>query len=857
CNLSIERVTISGQAFDNLDNARVKIDFFDAEISPTCVPPELRPTITQIGLDQFSLPSVSLKVDYHIPTARATALVLASVSEVAEVSVAADFDYVSVRAPRAYRDTQIIALLSNASVEIHNRGGWQAVSQFVPSAFSNPATAAPAVENILRSAISELNRESMSFDSGDLSVLQLAFISSVTAAWTDFLRNPDQIVLETNIAPDRPVFLNFLEYEDSPSSILRDLNPTMRTIRAPATAIINDNRISQLLSGEWRELRADERLAIGLALARGNGIPRNRALASEILVDIALNGDADAASALAETLETVDPEAAYRWSLVAGAAGVDGTASRLDRLEGNLPIHTVLQLQQQAVADATEPVDLPTSIVGVRMRARGHLTGLGLARNYRAAHIWASLGAALGDPASISIGEELEKILIGGTDARARAAIDELIQSSNETALQLWSDMVPNWNTQSPANVSEAVKQDEAAVDVPDEREAPVSSLIADEELQRCEQLLAEQLPDEYQVGGSCEVNSGILLREVAQASRLLGVPVDHIAEDPVVEADTARSSDEPETVAVAPEPEEVVRLADPAPVDQSAALDAAEVAALDAAENAAQLAVEAAALDALNTQLRDELENSAAQLSERDREIALLSEQTSALRNRLASLQAMLVETETRDQDASVQLEVLGAELNTALARLALSEARRQDLEAAQAEVLQRQAERDRLSPSDAAVLGQARDDFLTRLDGILADRSNVSILDGRLVFSSGALFQSGSTGLSETGRSLVAEIMRQFEPVADGIPPDVDWIIRIDGHTDDIPISSGAFADNWELSQARALSVVRFLIDDLGFAPERLAAVGFGEFRPLNPEATASARAQNRRIELRLTTR
>ena len=83
------------------------------------------------------------------------------------------------------------------------------------------------------------------------------------------------------------------------------------------------------------------------------------------------------------------------------------------------------------------------------------------------------------------------------------------------------------------------------------------------------------------------------------------------------------------------------------------------------------------------------------------------------------------------------------------------------------------------------------------------------------------------------------------------------MDWIIRIDGHTDDIPISGGSFADNWELSQARALSVVRFLTDERAVPPHRLAAVGFGEFRPVNPDSTAEARAQNRRIELLLTTR
>jgi chemotaxis protein MotB len=95
-------------------------------------------------------------------------------------------------------------------------------------------------------------------------------------------------------------------------------------------------------------------------------------------------------------------------------------------------------------------------------------------------------------------------------------------------------------------------------------------------------------------------------------------------------------------------------------------------------------------------------------------------------------------------------------------------------------------------------------------------------------------------------------------LKDVAVQIPPDIDWIIRVDGHTDNVPLSgNGAFADNWELSQARALSVVRYMQDDLGFPPERMAATGFGEWRPVIADDSDAARAQNRRIELKLTER
>ncbi|MEO1689124.1 MAG: OmpA family protein, partial [Pseudomonadota bacterium] len=100
--------------------------------------------------------------------------------------------------------------------------------------------------------------------------------------------------------------------------------------------------------------------------------------------------------------------------------------------------------------------------------------------------------------------------------------------------------------------------------------------------------------------------------------------------------------------------------------------------------------------------------------------------------------------------------------------------------------------------------------------------------------------------------------EFAALFDRVKDALPEDLSWILRVDGHTDDVPIGPGGrFADNWQLSQARAVSVVRYLAEEKGFAPDRLAANGFGEFQPVDPADTPEARARNRRIELKLTER
>jgi len=131
------------------------------------------------------------------------------------------------------------------------------------------------------------------------------------------------------------------------------------------------------------------------------------------------------------------------------------------------------------------------------------------------------------------------------------------------------------------------------------------------------------------------------------------------------------------------------------------------------------------------------------------------------------------------------------------------------------------------------------------------------VQIVGDRFVFSSEVLFAPGSAQLSAGGQEQIAGVVEILSEVASEIPEGIDWIIRVDGHTDDTPLLGGPFADNWELSQARALSVVRFMTEALGFPPDRLAATGFGEYRPVNPADTPEARAENRRIELKLTER
>jgi chemotaxis protein MotB len=274
-------------------------------------------------------------------------------------------------------------------------------------------------------------------------------------------------------------------------------------------------------------------------------------------------------------------------------------------------------------------------------------------------------------------------------------------------------------------------------------------------------------------------------------------------------------------------------------------AAEAAREAALSEAEQRA----------ALLAQANEELETAEAASAESERQVALLNEQVAALRSQLSSLQSLLDEAAARDAEAQVQIEALGSQLNTALAQLAAEERARAEAEAARAEL--EAAEAARLA-EEARNLERYRSEFFGRLRELLEGREGVRIDGDRFVFSSEVLFDVGSAELSPEGLDQIENVAELLTDVADDIPDSIDWIIRVDGHTDDQQIAPGGeFDSNWELSQARALSVVLYMTEELGIPPNRLAAAGFGEYRPIATNETPQGRAQNRRIELKLTER
>lgn len=206
--------------------------------------------------------------------------------------------------------------------------------------------------------------------------------------------------------------------------------------------------------------------------------------------------------------------------------------------------------------------------------------------------------------------------------------------------------------------------------------------------------------------------------------------------------------------------------------------------------------------------------------------QVELLNQQISALRKQIAALEDALDASEARDRESNTKIADLGKRLNVALA--------------------QRVQE-----------LNRYRSDFFGRLREILSDRENIRIVGDRFVFQSEVLFPVGADEINEAGQAEMKKLADAIIELQKEIPPEISWVLRVDGHTDDRPLSgAGRFRDNWELSSARATSVVKFLIAN-GVPANRLVAAGFGEYQPLDTADTDEARSRNRRIELKLTER
>jgi len=256
--------------------------------------------------------------------------------------------------------------------------------------------------------------------------------------------------------------------------------------------------------------------------------------------------------------------------------------------------------------------------------------------------------------------------------------------------------------------------------------------------------------------------------------------------------------------------------------------------ATLDSAERQQKRLQDAASRGAVSADAASGKASAAATALDQQKEISaqalaqvdVLNQQIAALRKQLGAIEDALSASEAANKESQSKISDLGQRLNVALAQ-------------------------------KVQELNRYRSDFFGRLRQILGSRPDIRVVGDRFVFQSSVLFDVGKADISEAGRQSLDTLAAAVIDLEREIPPDIPWILRVDGHTDNTPITGpGPYKSNWELSTARAVAVVQYLISK-GVEPDRLAAAGFGQFDPIDPGNDEEAKARNRRIELKLTER
>ena len=245
-----------------------------------------------------------------------------------------------------------------------------------------------------------------------------------------------------------------------------------------------------------------------------------------------------------------------------------------------------------------------------------------------------------------------------------------------------------------------------------------------------------------------------------------------------------------------------------------------------------AKLEREVEALISLRDELQGRLANEALKLDDKQKDLvasraetALLNDQIQALNDQIAELNKLLEVSEARDAAQQSQIVDLGKRLNVALA-------------------------------GKVQELARYRSEFFGKLREILGNRSDIRIVGDRFVFQSEVLFEQGQAELGPAGQVQLISFADTLKEIAARIPSDIDWVLQVNGHTDKIPIRTAKFPSNWELSTARAISVVKFL-ESRGIDPNRMSAAGFAQYQPLDTGNSDEALRRNRRIEMKFTNR
>ncbi len=650
----------------------------------------------------------------------------------------------------------------------------------------------------------------------------------------------------------------FIAGRDAAQVQIAALTSTKDALEAERTTLLNEAETMNLALAQARE-------EIDLGVENARLAAAKREALEALIADLEADGDLRA-DELAELNVQLSAEEEAR---LVEAAAAEALRARLETADGELTAMTLsLERQRQEAEDtltllaaaelARERLntDLEQALATLEAAKAQTLQRDELAERLTRvlAQMQVSQSAAEGRVAALEI--ELNRLRTDSTSTQDR--LNSELEGARRLAAENKAALEAELARQRAANV---------------ETETQYQSELANLQTQQAEALLKleQQLATQRAEAGEAQrrIETQLSRLQADAASVMSGLEAELLqAQNELAAARSAASSTAEERASVELR---LLEALDALEMAQAAASDQAVLQQrLLAALNAQQDAESSAELDrslaqeraALLAQAQAALSGQKTISAEAQRETVLLNQQVAALREQLGGLQAILDDYQARDVAQQVQLQNLGQDLNSALARAASEERRRRLLEESERKRLEAEAaelaSKAESLETKAEELERYRSEFFGRLRNVLGNQEGVRIEGDRFVFASEVLFASGSADLSRAGEGEIAKVAQILQTVAAEIPPELNWIIRVDGHTDNTAMGgSDKYSDNWELSQGRALSVVRFMIENLGIAPGRLAANGFGEFQPVNTDDTPEARAQNRRIELKFTER
>lgn len=433
CVVRIDRLAIRLSPPSRLDRNDLVVDAYGVDAPLVCLPPELRMGLLAAGRDRLSFGHASVDFSFRIPESSADLHLVLDLDGIASVTLDAAFSYLSVYARGGPENSYPVAYLASAALTVADRGGWVPLSAALPPVLVDPQDGPDALAGRISAMLAD-----RFLDPGQAPDSHAAapLIDSIAAAWGHFLERPTALTLLTGFDPKRPVFLDFEYYAERPFEAFADLEPLIVYGRKPVTAGLDRALVESVLDAPDAASH-EQRRSVGLALLRGEGAPRSVSHALALLAPLTEAGDASVALALALALEPTEPEQAYRLALDAGAAGLAGATSLLDRLESRLPFATVLALQPGAPGSLPDRGAMPPDARTAQARAR--LTGRGAARSYALAAYHARLlmaeGLAEGDA------------ILDDIDSRASAAGPQAYRdwtatdrAQGEMALRDWLD---------------------------------------------------------------------------------------------------------------------------------------------------------------------------------------------------------------------------------------------------------------------------------------------------------------------------------------------------------------------------------------------------------------------------------